>query len=336
MPSKTKSADKLSAREKARSKARLIPPQDYDTPWKIAVENYFCEFMAFFFPLAFAQIDWTIKPQFLSKELKKIAKDAVVGAKHVDELIKVTRLSGEEEWICIHIEVQVSRDPNFERRMFIYNYRIFDYYNKPVFSMAVLGDDDPAWLPQQFSYAGLGCEMGLRFPIAKLLNFSEQEAALETNPNPFALLTLAYLKNRATRSDMLARYEVKCRLVRLLHARQWDKKVIREFFLVIDWMINLPPDLESRLSHFVIALEEEQKMEYVSTVERFILEKKRQEGESAMLSSLLSRLLTRRFGGLPQWVHERVKNASKAQIESWFDRGVDATTLDDVFQDLPH
>jgi hypothetical protein len=240
--------------------------------------------------------------------------------------------------------------------MFIYNYRIFDRYIKPVVSMAVLGDDDPDWLPQQFGYAAMDCEMSFRFPIAKLAGFTAQEAALETNPNPFALLTLAYLQNRATKNDMNARYEVKCRLVRLLHEHKWERALIREFFLVIDWMMELPPELALQLSHFITALEEEQQMEYVSSIERIKLEQKLHEGinlgvqkgleqglEQGLQTGLqegeatmLSRLLTRRFGDLPQWAQERVKNAAKAQIEVWFDRAIDVATLDEVFQDMPH
>ena len=73
-------------------------------------------------------------------------------------------------------------------------------------------------------------------------------------------------------------------------------------------------------------------MEYVSSIERIKLEQTRQEGESAMLC----RLLTRRFGELPQWAQERIKKASKPEIELWFDRGLDGGTLIDVFQDLAH
>lgn len=31
--------------------------------------------------------------------------------------------------------------------MFVYNYRIFDRYDRPVASLAVLADDDPGWRP---------------------------------------------------------------------------------------------------------------------------------------------------------------------------------------------
>ncbi len=235
--------------------------------------------MAFYFPHACTQIDWACPHEFLDKELQAVAKHALVGTRHVDKLVKVKRLSGQEEWIYIHVEIQVAREKKFAQRMFGYNYRLFDFYQRPIASMAVLGDNNAKWLPQTFGYESLGCEVGFRFPVAKLLNYAEQEAQLEADPNPFALLTLAYLHTRATHSDMNARYRVKCRLMRLLYARQWDRESIHQFFLVIDWMMALPPELETQLSYFISDLEEEQEMEYVSSIERVRSALNRQEGE---------------------------------------------------------
>ncbi len=324
----------------------------YDTPWKIALEHHFQHFMAFYFPLAYAEIDWRIKHEFLDKELQAITKKALVGTKHVDKLVKVQLLSGQEDWICIHVEVQVAKEKKFAERMFTYNYRIFDRYKKPCASMAVLGDNDANWVPQQFVYAKLGCKMDFSFPIAKLISFAKQEAELTTHSNPFALLTLAYLQTRATRRDMATRFEVKCKLVRLLYARKWEASMIREFFSVIDWMMALPPQLEMQLDNFVTVLEKEQEMEYITSIERVRSARQRQEGLQEGLqkglqegkqeglqegeSTMLKRLLTRRFGNLPPSVQVQVSRASSAQIEAWFDRAVDALTLEDVFQDLPH
>jgi hypothetical protein len=64
--------------------------------------------------------------------------------------------------------------------MFVYNYRIFDRYDQPVVSMAVLGDDDANWLPRQFGFGAMGCGMAFHFPVAKLARYKGQEAALET------------------------------------------------------------------------------------------------------------------------------------------------------------
>jgi hypothetical protein len=98
--------------------------------------------------------------------------------------------------------------------MYVYNYRIFDRYNRPVASLAVLADDDPAWRPTGFRNSLFGCEAGLRFPVVKLLDFAAQEAVLEASTNPFAKVVLAHLKARETHGNPADRHAWKLRLVR--------------------------------------------------------------------------------------------------------------------------
>lgn len=43
---------------------------DYDSPWKDALELYFNEFIAFFFPGVDVEIDWNRPFEFLDKELQ--------------------------------------------------------------------------------------------------------------------------------------------------------------------------------------------------------------------------------------------------------------------------
>ena len=68
--------------------------------------------------------------------------------------------------------------------MYVYNYRVFDRYNRPVASLAVLADDDPDWRPTEFRRSLFGCEAGIRFPPVKLLDFAAHEAVLEASANP--------------------------------------------------------------------------------------------------------------------------------------------------------
>jgi len=88
----------------------MSPEADqYDTPWKEAVERYFPEFMAFYFAAAHAQIDWTRGYTFLEQELQAIVRDAELGKRYVDKLVQVHRRSGQEDWIYIHLEVALRR-----------------------------------------------------------------------------------------------------------------------------------------------------------------------------------------------------------------------------------
>ena len=105
---------------------------DYDSPWKEAVEHHFSEFMEFYFPDAYAQIDWSKEHVFLDQELRAVVQDAELGKRFVDKLVRVTLLNGDEKWIYIHIEVQGAKQAGFAKRMFVYNYRIYDRYDKPV------------------------------------------------------------------------------------------------------------------------------------------------------------------------------------------------------------
>ena len=79
---------------------------DIDIPWKDVLSACFKEFIAFFFPEIFRDIDWNKAPLFMDKELSQIIKDAKTGCRFVDKLVKVYRLTGDERWVLAHIEIQ--------------------------------------------------------------------------------------------------------------------------------------------------------------------------------------------------------------------------------------
>ena len=57
----------------------------------------------------------------------------------------------------------------------------------------------------------------------------------------------------------------------------------------------------------------------------------REEGREEGKEETLRRLLERRFGPLPPAAIQRVESASLAELEGWFDRLLDARTLQEVF-----
>ncbi|MFY7997332.1 MAG: cytosolic protein, partial [Candidatus Kapaibacteriota bacterium] len=91
-----------------------IRNNDYDTPWKEAIEQFFAEFMAMFFPEAAAKIDWSAGYEFLDKELQQIVRDAELGKRFADKLVRVRLAeSGDEQVIIVHLEIQGQHDPDF-------------------------------------------------------------------------------------------------------------------------------------------------------------------------------------------------------------------------------
>ncbi len=79
---------------------------DTDSPWKEILEHYFEPSMALFFPDAHSEIDWEMGHEFLDKELQQITREAEIGKRTVDKLVKVWLKDGKETWILMHIEVQ--------------------------------------------------------------------------------------------------------------------------------------------------------------------------------------------------------------------------------------
>lgn len=251
---------------------------DYDSPWKEALERYFEEFILFFFPQAHAEIDWFRGRDFLDKELQQVARDAELGRRLVDKLVKVWRKGGQEAWVLVHIEVQGQVEPDFTQRMYVYNYRLFDRYNRAVASLAILGDERPHWRPDQFGYELWGCEVGFKFPVVKLLDYREQWQALEVSQNPFATVVMAHLKAQETRYDEQERKAWKLYLVRRLYGQGYERQDMINLFRFIDWVMTLPEPLEADFWQVVRQYEEERSMPYISSVERIAIQQGLQQG----------------------------------------------------------
>ncbi|MEH1914819.1 cytosolic protein [Nostoc sp.] len=244
------------------------PQTEFDSPWKQILQLYFEEFMLFFFPLAHGEIDWTQQPEFLDKELQQVVRDAELGRRLVDKLVKIYRIGGEESWILVHLEVQSQEESDFAQRMFSYNYRIFDRYKRSVASLAVLGDDRTTWRPNQFGYCLFGCQVDFRFPVIKLLDYQQRLSELESSRNPFATVVMAHLAALETRNDRLQRKQQKLTLVRRLYEQGFEREDVLNLLAFVDSLLTLPQDLEQEFRREVEQLEAEQRMQYITSFER--------------------------------------------------------------------
>ena len=191
----------------------------------------------------------------------------------LDKLVRVTTRDGDEQWVCVHIEIQGQHEVDFPERLFVYNYRIYDRYRRPVATLAVLADTSPSWKPSGFGYRRFGYEVAIRFPVAKLMDYQDRLDALLGNDNLFALVSAAHLLTQQTRGNDLGRYDAKWRLARLLYKRNWERQRIIDLFAVLDWMMRLPDDLQRGLWQKLSHLERNRHMPYVTSVERIGIEK---------------------------------------------------------------
>lgn len=311
---------------------RCAVADDYDSPWKEAIERCFADFLAFYFPEVHEQIDWTDSVDFLEQELRSVTADSEADKCIVDKLVRVTRLGGQQEWVVIHLEIQSQQQSKFAERMFVYHYRLYERYRRPLASLAVLADDRLQWRPESFAYDVFGCRLGLRFPVAKLLDWSGSEEKLLDSRNPFAIITRAHLATRATRDDLVARENTKLTLIRELFKIGLDRQRVAQLFRVIDWMLRLPKERELQLrQNLANDVEEGEKMRYISSIERFAMEEGIEKGIQQGQARGLSRQLVSRFGELPSWAQQKLANAAGPELDRWTDAVLDAESIEEVF-----
>jgi len=244
------------------------PQTEFDSSWKDVIECYFQDFIRFFCPQADEEIEWNRGFEFLDKELQQVVRDAELGRRLVDKLVKVWRTGGEETWALIHLEVQSFEETNFAERMFVYHYRIYDRYKRTVVSLAILGDERSSWRPERFGYELWGCEVGFKFPVVKLLDYKQQWSALETSRNPFATVVMAHLLAQETRPDAQRRLASKLAITRRLYDRGDSREDVINLFGFIDWVMSLPAALEQEFRQEIQQLEAERRMPYITSVER--------------------------------------------------------------------
>jgi hypothetical protein len=170
--------------------------------------------------------------------------------------------------VLIHVEVQTTREADFPARMYRYNARIADRYNRNVVSLAVLADDNAAWRPDRYEADLWDWSVRMAWPAVKLLDYAARRAELERSKNPFAHVVLAHLTALETRNDPQDRRTWKFRLVRGLYERGFRKADIRQLFRLIDWLVELPPRLQEDFWQELERYEEERKVPYVTSVER--------------------------------------------------------------------
>ncbi len=296
---------------------------DYDSPWKEIVEQFFVEFVDFFFPDIHADIDWVKGYEFLNQELQKIVRDSQTDRRRVDKLVKVWRKNGEETWIAIHIEIQGWWEADFGKRMYQYHTLLYNHYQQQIVSLAILSDKNPHWKPDTFQYDLWGCKIRFDFPIVKLLAYKERWDALEQSNNPFAIVVMAHLQEQETTSDSPQRLDVKFRLIRRLYERGYNRRQILELFRFIDWIMLLSPKLATDFETKIGAYEEERKMKYVTSIERRAIERGLEQGSKKSKRDAIMQVLTLRFNSIPTDLRLRLEEISDiSQLKKLLDWAV--------------
>lgn len=223
---------------------------NYDLLWKDVITDLFEEFLLFFSPDLYEQVDFTSPPQFLEQELQTIVPDSESNNRVADKLVKRKLKNGKEQWVYVHIEVQGDYKWMFPKRMFQSFYRIMDMYDQKIYALAFFTGETSKYNSNEFHYEFFGTELTYHYNTYRIA--SQSESTLLNSQNPFALAILAGLYVLKSKKNVDLKYQYKYKLMRLLLqdkivSKEIKREFIQKLFVFIDHILRLPEDADLKL-----------------------------------------------------------------------------------------
>ncbi|CCD30166.1 conserved hypothetical protein; hypothetical cytosolic protein [Candidatus Glomeribacter gigasporarum BEG34] len=207
------------------------PLSESDPAWKILLDVYFPQWMAYFWPTLHQQIDWDKGFESLDSELQSVAREAAVGKRLVDKLFQVHSKEGRPCRVLTHVEIQGQRQTHFAQRLFEYYCRIYLLKGLPLITLVVLVDGDLHWRPQGYEIQVWGQSvLRFNFQIIKILDYRGKEAELDRHPNPFAAVVLAQLAALETKRNAQDRFDRRWQLTRKLFEKGLKRDEIEHLY----------------------------------------------------------------------------------------------------------
>ena len=281
---------------------------DYDGAWKDLLHRRLSEILACYFPAVCAAIDWSQEPVFLDQELRELLLAEPDGPENrVDFLVRVAMCDGGSQTLFLHLEVQSSKEDDFPRRVFHCFHGIRRACGEDVISLAILADLDPHWMPTEYLYERLGCEIVFRFPCCKLLDILPRLAEDFSLP---ALAAKAQIAALQTSRNPDKRSAARWQLTRSLYEHGYSKDAINEAYRLIAWMMRLPKTHALQFRERLVDFQKEINMPYLIDTEEIAIEQALSQGLSQgrllALQEDVIEVLAVRFANVPGGLSEAI------------------------------
>lgn len=192
--------------------------------------------------------------------------------------------------------------------------------------MAILGDNQANWRPQEYSYERWGCRLSLQFPTVKLLDYQPRWSELEQSDNPFAVLVMAHLRTQATTRNLTGRLQWKLSLVKRMYELGYSREKILQLFDLIDRLMTLPPDLDLNFKTELQRFEGEKEMTYITSIQRI--------ERAQTLQESIVKILKTRFQDPPSELVEQINQIyDHDQLNQLLEQAITIGSVPD-FQEL--
>jgi hypothetical protein len=301
-----------------------MDPLNHDSPWKDTIDQFTRSFLEVTFPDVAAGIDWSVEPKFLEQELHEITPASEIGAKRVDKLLKVRLLDGTDQWLYIHIEVQMHYDPDLPKRLFTYHYRIFDKYGVHPLTLAILGDTSRKWRPTSYSYQSFGCRITFHFLICKTIDFKGKLDDPRYRHQQVLFIIAAHLGTQQHRHNPQQLKDYRLELTVRFANEGYSPLEIRQLHRLIDWLMPLPDGLKIQFRTQLQQRLPDKIMPHITLFEELALKEGLEKGiqkgleqglEKGLEKGILQNareaildVLDTRFGQVPDSVRERINS----------------------------
>ena len=313
----------------------MAKPLNHDSPWKDTIEQFTRSFLEVTFPEVAASIDWSVQPESLEQELREITPASEVGAKRVDKLLKVRLLDSTDQWLYIHIEVQMHHDPGLPKRLFIYHYRIFDKYGVNPLTLAILGDTSRKWRPTSYHYQSLGCGITFRFRICKTIDFKGKLDDPRYRHQQALFIIAAHLGTQEHRRNPQNLFACLFELTVKLGNEGYSPSEIQQLHRLIDWLMPLPDDLKIQFRNQLQQRLTDKTMPHITLFEELALKEGLEKGiQKGLQKGIQKGLVEGRQKGRQEGHQEGRQKGRQEGLVEGLEKGIVQTARESIIDVL--
>jgi hypothetical protein len=313
-------AQQAKPKQSRKKPKELEPPKeiviDFDSNWKFLIIKYFYQFVDFFLPELYADLDTSRPPVFLDNELQTIWRSMKTGLKMTDKLVRVYLKNGEEQLLLVHIEIQARFETLFSKRMFTISYRVLDKYDVHPVALAVFVDTP---VPSQYNiyeHKLYETETSYKYKAYKVIDQIETEL-LKRDDNIFSLAVLANLRTIQTKAKegekkemaLFDRFVFKKHLYNLLNERNFEPEVYFDVLNFINYLMILPEQLEIEYDNFTSS-------ETIKKEGREMLKMKPAPSTIKLTDALVMSVYGMDIQGVKRQVQSEKRKAKRAEVKA--------------------